>query len=285
MIMMFAFIVDTHNLGSTRLEWNALFTNEIKNGVTSLMSFPSSQIDVKKDLIPASGVDLGSSGSKFANLSPDSLTDDGSQIICTRSDNTSEVFDSIEGSSLSQPLSLYRSSASYVNIMTFFSDNTNGDNTDLAFGNSPYKQLTILGDGSIYPDNTIDGECGVSGHLWAKLHSKNITDNGSPVLISNPESLIPTDNTYDLGGLNNRWNEAYFQTARVSDSSNPTLTIHNRDTSISVNDVFGIIDFRSSGNYFGTQTQGLSCGRIDGRIHIYGQKWIFMWSIKHRYYL
>eukprot|EP00732_Lithocolla_globosa_P000125 Lithocolla_globosa_v1_NODE_24_length_9285_cov_66.491832.p2 type:complete len:306 gc:universal NODE_24_length_9285_cov_66.491832:4902-5819(+) len=99
---------------------------------------------------------------------------------------------------------------------------------------------------------------------FAYLYTNNITDDAFSVKILNPQSLIPfTDNTYDLGSLNNRWNEAYFTTARVSDSSNPTLTIHNRDTSISVNDIFGKLDFRSSGNYFGTNSSGTSTGRIE----------------------
>lgn len=238
---------DTHILGSTGLEWDALFVNNIKNGVTNLMSFSSTQIEVKKDIIPTSGVDLGSSGSRFANLYTDSLTDDGSQISCVRTDNVSEAFFKIEGSVNSWPLAIYRpQSSSNFTLMTFFSDVSTGS-SDTTFGGSSKKQLTISTSGSIYANNST-AELGNETWPFKELHTTNIKDDGNTLQLSNLENL------------------------RIRDTPNPTLTIHNTDTSIVLNDKFGKIDFRSSGNYFGTYPNGLSCGYIE-----MSQRWSNAW--------
>eukprot|EP00732_Lithocolla_globosa_P000100 Lithocolla_globosa_v1_NODE_19_length_9697_cov_21.310620.p1 type:complete len:596 gc:universal NODE_19_length_9697_cov_21.310620:6328-8115(+) len=232
------------------------------------------------NFVPSSGgsYNLGSAGANWLQLHTDNITDDGSTVLINNLESLIPATD----------ITYNLGSTSYLWNNAYMKDLTLRDDSSMTLKFDHRSQFagtsSVFGTIAWYSDDTgYEGEvCSIratnkvsfnpapSIEFYTRINSESQGD--VPILnleLQNDGDLLSRriypfiDDIYSLGTLNDRWNEAFFTTARVSDSTTPTFTIHNRDTSISVSDIFGEIDFRSSGNYFGTTASGTSCGRIE----------------------
>lgn len=160
-------------------------------------------------------------------MNSDTVTINSDTILCEKQNVVSGgSYFNIIGTQNSWPLSIYRPNSEWnYNLMTFYSDVSTGE-AEGGFGGNSRKQLSVGNDGSIYAHNP---NANLGSVLWPfnKLYTSNVVDNGTTVLISNTQSLIPaTTSLYDLGSASNKWAK-FYSNSIYDNGSNVFITNGN----------------------------------------------------------